>query len=91
MYESGCLKGLESNTGHASINAPEDEEDKIHWLHNIVVPILPLLKKAGADSFSLSITYHCDSGALGFSREEIQMIAEMECDLPIDCLIDCQE
>ncbi len=52
--------------------------------------MLPALRKAGAEDFCLRVTYRCDSGAIGFSKEEIKMIAELECDVPIDCWI-CDE
>lgn len=74
--------------GSAEFNAPENESDKITFLHRIVVPLLPALRAAGADKFWLSITYHTDSGSLGFSKREIKMLAEMECDVPINCLIE---
>jgi hypothetical protein len=46
------------------------------------------LHEAGAEDFWLRITYHGDSGAIGFSKEEIKMLAELQCDVPIDCIVE---
>ncbi len=86
--KAGRYRGLPTPYGSAHLDAPQEEKEKLAYLHRIVVPLLPLLREAGADDFCLRITYHCDSGAIGFSKEEIRMIAEMDCDVPIDCLID---
>jgi hypothetical protein len=41
---------------------------------------------AGAEYFTLSITYTYDSQrALSFSREELRMILDLECDFHVDC------
>lgn len=84
----GRYRGIPLPYGSADFDAPEDEEEKIAYLHRIIVPLLPALRNAGADDFSLRITYHCDSGAIGFSKEEMRMVSELECDVPIDCLIE---
>lgn len=84
----GRYRGIPDPLGHASFDAPEEEPEKISYIHRIVVPLLPELRRAGAEDFSLRITYSSDSGSIGFSREEIKMLAELQCDVPIDCLID---
>jgi hypothetical protein len=85
---AGRHRGVSDPNGWASFDAPGKEEDKIAYLHRIVVPLLPALRAAGAENFDLRITYHSDSGTIGFTKEEVRMLAEMECDLPIDCLIE---
>jgi hypothetical protein len=85
---AGRYRGIPDPNGWADFHAPEKEEAKIAYLHRIVVPLLPALRAAGAEDFTLRITYHCDSGAIGFTKEEIRMLAEMACDVPIDCLIE---
>lgn len=84
----GRYRGIPDPLGHASFDAPEEEPEKIEYIHRIVIPLLPELRKAGAEDFWLRITYHSDSGSIGFSREEIKMIAELQCEVPIDCLIE---
>jgi hypothetical protein len=45
------------------------------------------MRDAGAEVFRLHITYHYDTQcALGFSSEELKMIAALECDVAIDCI-----
>jgi hypothetical protein len=85
---AGRYRGIPDPNGYASFDAPEDEPKKIEYLHRIVVPLLPALHEAGAEDFWLRITYHGDSGAIGFSKEEIKMLAELQCDVPIDCIIE---
>ena len=85
---AGRYRGIPDPNGYASFDAPEDVPKKIEYLHRIVVPLIPALREAGADDFWLRITSHCDSGAIGFSKEEIKMLAELQCDVPIDCLIE---
>jgi hypothetical protein len=74
--------------GSANFDVPEMEEGKIVWIHRLVAPLLPSLKEAGADDFWLHITYHCDSGAIGFSKEELKMIVDLDCDFSIDFVVD---
>ena len=84
---TGRYRGIPTPYGSASFDVPDEAPEKIAYLHRLVVPLLPALREAGAAEFWLRITYHADSGALGFSKDEICMLAEMECDVPIDCLI----
>ena len=84
---AGRYRGIPDPNGWADFDVPEKEEAKIPYLHRVVVPLLPALRAAGAEDFTLRISYHCDSGAVGFTKDEIRMLAEMECDVPIDCLI----
>ena len=88
IAKTGRYRGKPTPYGSASFDAPEEEPQKIEYLHRLVVPLLPALRDAGANDFWLRITYHSDSGALGFSKREIVMLAEMECDVPIDCVIE---
>ena len=81
---SGRYRGVPTPYGSADFDVPERTAKKIAYLHRLVVPLLPALHKAGAKEFWLRITYHSDSGAIGFSKKEIRMLAEMECDVPID-------
>lgn len=84
----GRYRGVPTPYGSADFDVPEKEPEKIAYLHRLVVPLLPALREAGAEDFWLRITYHTDSSALGFSKHEIRMLADMECDVPIDCLIE---
>lgn len=88
IAHNGRMKGRPYGSGYASFEVPDTESDGISYLHRLVVPILDDMKKAGADDFSIFITYTADSGAIGFSKNEIQMICEMDCDLPIDVWIE---
>lgn len=82
----GRYLGLPIPYGSADFDAPKEEQEKIAYLHRIVTPLLPALRSAGAEEFRLHITYHYENQcAIGFSKEEVKMIAEMDCDLPIDC------
>lgn len=86
--KAGRYRGKPTPYGSASFDAPQKEPEKIEYLYRLVVPLLPALREAGADDFWLQITYHCDSGALGFSKREVKMLAEMDCDVPINCVIE---
>lgn len=78
--------------GVADFQVPEVEKEKIAYLHRIVSPHLKALRAAGAEEFRLHISYFCRSQcAIGFSREEIRMLSELECDLPIDCYTENEE
>ena len=81
---NGLYKGLPTPYGTADFEAPENEPRKIQYLYSLVKPSLGVLREVGADSFCMHISYHADSGALGFSADELRMMAELECDLPID-------
>lgn len=82
----GRYRGIPVPYGAASFDAPGEEEEKIAFLHRIIHPLIPALKAAGAESFWMHITYHYDCQcAIGFSKEEMRMISELECDVPIDC------
>ena len=83
--KSGRYRGLPVPSGSASFTVPEDQPEKIAYLHRLVMPLLPSLRAAGADDFTLWISYHCDSESIGFSKEEIEMLADFECDVPINC------
>lgn len=84
LYTHRARLGQPIPYGSACFYAPEGESEPIAYLHRLVVPLLGKLKEAGADDFSMRITYVTDSGSLGFSKEDLRMIAELECDLPID-------
>lgn len=86
--KAGRYRGKPTPYGSASFDAPKGAPEKIEYLHRLVVPLLALLREAGADDFWLQITYHSDSGAFGFSKREIKMLAEMDCDVPINCVIE---
>ena len=82
----GRYKGLPVPYGVADFDAPEEKEEKIAYLHGIVAPLLSELRAAGAENFRLRISYGYDSQcAIGFSQDEIRMIGELQCDVPIDC------
>jgi hypothetical protein len=83
----GIYRGVPTPYGAADFDAPSNEEEPILYLHRLVRPALGTLKELGADSFCLHISYEADSGSLGFSAAEIRMIAELECDVPIDLYI----
>jgi hypothetical protein len=47
------------------------------------------MRAVGADNFSLHIAYHYDAQcALEFSREEVKMIMELDCDFTVDCILE---
>jgi hypothetical protein len=82
----GRFKGKPLPFGAARFDAPKEEEAKIAYLHRVILPFLPALRAAGADSFRLYISYEYDTQcAIGFTREEVQMICDLQCDFPIDC------
>jgi len=88
----GRYKGIPVPYGVASIEAPEGEREKIACLHRIVVPLLKSMRSAGAQEFRLHLTYRYESQcAIGFSKLELQMMAEMDCDVPIDCWTDQEQ
>jgi hypothetical protein len=84
--ERGRYTGMPIPYGVADFDVPDEEKEKIAYLHRIVMPLLPAMRSAGAEEFRLHITYRYENQcAIGFSKEEIKMIAELECDVPIDC------
>jgi len=85
--DCGKYKDLPIPYGSADFDAPEEEQDKIRYLYLLVRPHLSVLKELGAESFSLHISYYADSGVIAYSASELKMIAELECDIPIDLYI----
>lgn len=86
--KKGRYKGNPVPEGFASFSVPETELNGIKYLHDLVIPLIPDLHKAGATDFSIHITYHCeDQCALGFSSEEIQMLSDFDCTISIDCWV----
>lgn len=82
----GRYRGVPVPYGVARVDAPKGEKEKIAYLHRKLVPLLSELRVAGAEVFDLRITYqYQDQCALGFSKEEMKMIAELDCVLAIDC------
>ena len=82
----GRYIGVPIPYGMAEFDVPEEEKEKIRYLHRLVVPHLSAIKAAGADVLRIHISYgYADQCSLAFSRDEIQMLAEMDCDIPIDC------
>jgi hypothetical protein len=72
--------------GVADFCVPDEMETKIPHLHSLVTPFLEAMRAAGAEEFRLHITYHYqDQCSLGFSKDEATMIAELCCDVLIDC------
>jgi len=70
----GPDKGIPTPYGAADFDVPEEEEKKIPFLHRTVLPYLAALRSAGAEDFTLHITYHCENQcAIGFSKDEIKM------------------
>jgi hypothetical protein len=84
----GRYRGVPIPYGSADINVPEEVPEKIAFVHGRALPFLHAMREAGAEHFSLHITYHyADQCALGFSKEELQMIVELDCDFAVDCMI----
>ena len=87
--QCGRYKGVPVPYGVADFDAPENEKDKIAYLHRVVVPFLAAMRSAGAEGFRLHITYHYESQcAIGFSQDEARMISELQCEVLIDCVSD---
>lgn len=85
----GRYKGVPVPYGSADFDAPEEEPEKIAYVHRLAFPFLGAMRAAGAEDFSLRITYQYDSQcALSFTREEQRMICELDCDFCIDCWTD---
>jgi hypothetical protein len=82
----GRYRGVPVPYGSADIIVPEEVEEKIAYVHGHAFPFLRDMRQAGAENFSLHITYQYDAQcALGFSKEELKLIMQLECDLAIDC------
>lgn len=83
----GRHRGSPVPYGSADFDVPEEVEEKIAYVHERVFPFLAAMRDAGADAFWLHITYHYDSQcALGFSKDELRMILDLDCELHIDCM-----
>eukprot|EP01035_Chromulina_nebulosa_P065399 gene65399-89457_t len=82
----GRYRGLPVPYGSADFDAPEEEPEKITWIYHRVFPFLRAMREAGAESFTLHITYTYDAQcALGFSREELKMVLDLDCEFHVDC------
>jgi len=87
--DRGRYRGVPVPYGSADFHAPEEEPEKIAYIHRLAFPFLRAMREAGAENFSLRITYQYDSQcALSFTREEQNMICELDCDFCIDCWTD---
>jgi hypothetical protein len=83
----GRYRGVPLPYGSADFDVPDDIPDKIAYVHERAYPYLPCMREAGAEEFRLHITYHYDTQcALGFSKDELRMILELDCDLLVDCM-----
>jgi hypothetical protein len=84
----GRYRGLPVPYGSADLSVPEDVPDKIAYVHDRMRPLLADLRAAGAEEFELHITYHYDvQCAIGLSSSELRMLAELGCDVAVDCLL----
>ncbi len=82
----GRYRGLPVPYGAADFDVPTEEKEKIAYLHRTVLPHLAAMRASGAEVFRLHITYHYESQcAVGFSKEEIRLLSELDCEVPIDC------
>lgn len=82
----GRYRGVPVPYGSAGFDAPEEEKSKIAWVYDRVAPFRKAMQDAGAEHFTLSITYTYDSQcALSFAKEELKMILELDCDFNVDC------
>jgi hypothetical protein len=83
----GRYRGVPIPYGSADFDVPEAVPEKIAYVHERAFPIMASMREAGAEEFWLHITYHYDAQcALGFSKEELKMILELDCELHIDCM-----
>ena len=86
--KKGRYKGNPIPEGYVSFSVPETELYGIKYLHDLVIPLIPDLRKAGATDFSVHITFfYEDQCALGFSSEETQMLSDFDCAISIDCWV----
>ncbi len=82
----GRYRGVPVPYGSAQFTAPEDESEKIAWIHCRAFPLLSAIREAGAEHLTLHVTYTHDAQcALSFTREELKMILDLDCDLHVDC------
>jgi len=83
----GRYRGVPVPYGSADFDVPDEVPEKIAYVYERAFPFLCAMREAGADDFSLHITYHYDAQcALGFSKEELKMITELDCGFAIDCI-----
>ena len=83
----GRYRGTPIPYGSADFDVPQEVEEKIAYVHGRVFPFLAAMREAGADTFWLHITYHYEAQcALGFSKDELKMILDLDCELLIDCI-----
>jgi hypothetical protein len=86
LGKRGRYRGLPVPYGAADFDVPKEEKEKIAYLHRTVLPHLAAMRASGAEEFRVHITYHYESQcAVGFSKEEIRLLSELECEVPIDC------
>jgi len=84
---SGRYRGMPVPEGSASLRVPETEQDGIRYLCHLVLPLMPSLRCAGATDFFVHITYsYKQQCSLGFDSQEMQMLAELGCEVSIDCV-----
>jgi len=82
----GRYRGAAVPYGSAGFHAPEEEKSKLAWIYDRVLPFRAAMQDAGAEHFTLSVTYTYDSQcALSFTKEELKMILELDCDFHVDC------
>jgi hypothetical protein len=85
--KAGRYRGVPVPYGSADFYVPEEVAEKITYIHERVFPFLATMREAGAQDFWLNITYHYDAQCgLEFSKEELKMIFELDCELNIDCI-----
>ncbi len=83
----GRYRGVPLPYGSADFDVPDDIAEKVAYVHERANPYLARMREAGAEDFRLHITYHYDAQcALAFSKEELRMILELDCDLFVDCM-----
>ena len=62
------------------------QENAICSLHKVFHPQLNALRQSGATSIDLFISWTYDSQCAGsFTAKELQRIADLDCDLSLDC------
>jgi hypothetical protein len=85
---TGRFKGQPYPYGSSEIRVPDDLvwAEKIPKLVETVTPLLPQMKKEGADSFYISAGYFYDGQCnLEFSPEELRLLASLECPFCPSC------
>ena len=84
--KTGRYRGVPVPYGSATFSAPEEEKEKIAYIHARAFPFISAMRDAGAERLWLSIGYAYDSQcALSFSKEELRMILDLDGDFLIDC------